>query len=94
MKVRNGFVSNSSSSSFCIVFPEEATYDGVRKLLNITDENLVNWIMGNLLGRYNEIKIDDKHYVYFGYIEDQWDKNFTEALHAIRNANYTIKLVS
>jgi len=77
MKIRNGFVSNSSSSSFCIygisMEPDEMT-EKLQKLglMGKDDNNIYEWPYcdkGKILEQ-NNIKIESGHpdagYIYFG----------------------------
>jgi len=79
MKVRNGFVSNSSSSSFIVIMKngKEMTKDNLLEIFDVKktsplysfSNNLSEWIVRNV----KECSIDDIYSNYSGY-----DKNLTD----------------
>lgn len=68
MKIRNGFVSNSSSSSFCI-YGVTLSSDEVYKLLNIPEDDQSDFDVSDFFGELNLGVISDEDYYHIG---DEW----------------------
>ena len=82
MKVRNGFVSNSSSSSF-VIDKKYLTDEQIGKILNYHEEatRMVNEGKAREDLRWDDPRCQDDSYVElpdFGYLDNDWWINETE----------------
>lgn len=83
MKIRNGFVSNSSSSSFIISFPEEInSKNDLRKVINggVVEENMLGNILEHILQHIKEEK-ERQNLVIDGFCENDDIFEFMDDYH-------------
>ena len=93
MKIRNGFVSNSSSSSFTIISKKELNYKLLWNVLGVPEEHPLYNIVGNICSCILErAKKVDEHDLEKSI--EKWNEQFDkDKLKTIKDGNYLYECI-